>query len=465
MKKPILTNLDINAYALSQGMLMMAHTMLTVYFTMFMTDYLKIPTLMIGTAMLVVKTIDFLINLCAGPIVEKTNMKQGKYVSWIRILRFTLFAGLIILMSDTTWLVKSPLIRILIVCVGYCLFHGSMDFNVTVRGALVPKMAGANMEDRRRLTTRQVQVGAATSIIASAITLPIITWFAPYFGESAGYTITTAIYATGFFICCTYFIRRVSRFDPPDPHAASRKTATIREMVNSIATNRQMIVLVLIYTFFGIGNEIYNGVTAYYFSVVTGNFSMLTIALTCRSIFAFLASLCVPALGRKIGKRGSLAVGMGLYACSMLGIWAFGLHSVWIMIVCMCLAQGGCYMYQSFGVNYYLDCGEYGYYRTGVDNRTIAAAVMNIPTKIGFAIGGALVGYGLAWAGYTGPDMVITEAFISRYMMLLGLIPALFMTVSVVLVLLGYKLTDKEAAFYAQANAEREERAAAGTDR
>ena len=77
MKKPILTNLDINAYALSQGMLMMAHTMLTVYFTMFMTDYLKIPALMIGTAMLVVKTIDFLINLCAGPIVEKTNMKHG----------------------------------------------------------------------------------------------------------------------------------------------------------------------------------------------------------------------------------------------------------------------------------------------------------------------------------------------------------------------------------------------------
>ena len=92
------------------------------------------------------------------------------------------------------------------------------------------------MEDRRRLTTRQVQVGAATSIIASAITLPIITWFAPYFGESAGYTITTAIYATGFFICCTYFYpKRSAVFDPPDPHAASRKTATIREMVNSIA--------------------------------------------------------------------------------------------------------------------------------------------------------------------------------------------------------------------------------------
>ena len=186
---------------------------------------------------------------------------------------------------------------------------------------------------------------------------------------------------------------------------------------------------------------------------------MLTIALTCRSIFAFLASLCVPALGRKIGKRGSLAVGMGLYACSMLGIWAFGLHSVWIMIVCMCLAQGGCYMYQSFGVNYYLDCGEYGYYVTGQDNRTFAVSIMNLPTKIGFAIGGSLVGYGLAWAGYEA-GMAVTETFVSRYMMVLGLFPAIFMILAAILGIVGYKLTDAEAKKYAEANEAREKAAA-----
>ena len=459
MKKAVLTRADVTSYALSQGMLTMAQSMLTVYFTMFMTDYLKIPALMIGTAMLAAKTIDFLVNLCAGPIVEKSSMKHGKYVSWLRILRFTLFIGLIILMTDTTWLIKSPLVRILIVCCGYCLFHGSMDFNITVRGALIPKMAGANMEDRRRLTARQTQAGAAATIISSAITLPIITWFAPKFGESAGYTITTVLYITGFFICCTWFIRRASRFDPPDPHAASRKTATIREMAHSIITNRQMIILVFIYTFFGIGNEIYNGVTAYYFSVVTGNFSMLTVALTCRSIVSFLASLCVPALGRKIGKKASLALGMGLSACSLLGIRAFALQNIWFMIICMCLAQSGTYIYRSFGVNYYLDCGEYGYYKTGVDNRTIAASVMNIPTKVGFAIGGALTGYGLAWAGYSGPDMAVTGAFVSRYMTLLGLIPGILMEISAVMAIICYKLTDQEAAFYAKANADRESQA------
>ena len=119
MNRHELTRTDVTAYALSQGMLTMAQSMLTVYFTMFMTDYLKIPALMLGTAMLVVKTIDFLINLCAGPVVEKSNMKHGKYVSWMRILRFTLFIGIIILMTDTSWLIQSPLLRILIVCCGW----------------------------------------------------------------------------------------------------------------------------------------------------------------------------------------------------------------------------------------------------------------------------------------------------------------------------------------------------------
>ena len=60
-------------------------------------------------------------------------------------------------------------------------------------------MAGANMEDRRRLTARQTQAGAAATIISSAITLPIITGLLRNSGESAGYTITTVLYITGFF--------------------------------------------------------------------------------------------------------------------------------------------------------------------------------------------------------------------------------------------------------------------------
>jgi len=111
-----------------------------------------------------------------------------------------------------------------------------------------------------------------------------------------------------------------------------------------------------------------------------------------------------------------------------------------------------------FQANYYLDCGEYGYYTTGIDNRTMAVTVMNWPTKIGFAVGGSLAGYCLAWAGYNAPTATTPPSFtyMNRFLMSIGLIPAIFMTIGIVITALFYKLTDAQAAEYARANAERE---------
>ncbi|MCI8674034.1 MAG: hypothetical protein HFI89_11220 [Lachnospiraceae bacterium] len=460
MEKPKLTSFDINIYALAQGALTMAFTVQVLYLTLFMTDYLGISPVLYGTCMLVAKTADFLISLIAGVIIEKSNMKHGKYVSWLRLLTGTLFFGMLIQMFDTTAFVHDPVQRAVIVCIGYIMFHGSMNFNATARGAIIPKMCGANMEDRKKVTTRQSQVGAAVSIIGSAIILPVITATGKVFGEAKGYFAATVLFSTFFLICNVIFVKRAGKFDPPGDPSARKRVPTVGEMVKSILTNKQMIILFCAFTLFTIGTQIYSGVTAYYFRVVTGRFEMMTIALTARSIVAFLASLCVPAIGRKFGKKGAMVIGFSLYAISTVGMWLLGLKSLWFVVVFMCTAQAAQYVYQSMTANYYLDCGEYGYYTSGQDNRTMALTVMNLPTKIGFAVGGSLVGYLLAWAGYSA-GMEVTAQFVSRYMMVLGLFPALFMVAGALIAFFGYKLTDDQARFYAEANEAREKEEAA----
>ena len=460
MAKQKLTKLDINLYALAQGTLTMAFTVQTLYLTLFMTDYLGISAALVGSSMLVVKTFDFIISLVAGMIIEKANFKHGKYVSWLRMLTATLFFGMLIQMFDTTPYIGSQLGRTVIVCIGYCMFHGSMNFNATARGAMIPQMCGADMEARKMITTRQAQVGAVVSILGSAVILPVITFTGGIFGEAKGYFIASLLFSTIFLFFNIVFVKRASRFDPPDAQRAQKKVPTVGEMVKSIITNKQMIILVAIFSIFTIGTQIFVGVTAYYFRVVTGRFEMMTVALTARSIVAFLASLCVPAIGRKFGKKGAMVIGMSLYGISALGTWLLGLKSMWFVIVFMCTAQGAQYIYTSLRTNYFLDCGEYGYYTTGQDNRTMAVSIMNLPTKIGFAIGGSLVGYGLAWAGYEA-NMVVTETFVTRYMMVLGLFPAIFMLIAAALSVFGYKLTDAEAKKYAEANEAREKEMAA----
>ena len=56
----------VNFYALANGMNTIAFGVPTLYLTMFMTDYLGISPVAIGTGMLNAKTIDFIVSLISA---------------------------------------------------------------------------------------------------------------------------------------------------------------------------------------------------------------------------------------------------------------------------------------------------------------------------------------------------------------------------------------------------------------
>jgi Na+/melibiose symporter-like transporter len=260
-----------------------------------------------------------------------------------------------------------------IVMIGYMLFHCSMNFNQTARSSLIPKLAGADMEARKRLTARQSQVGAAVSIISSAITLPLVQFIEKVTGSpSAGYFLAALIFSSIFVVCNINFIRLATPFDPPEDanSVSARKRPTVAQMVDSVVNNKMMLILFLGYTLTGLGTQLNSGVITYWFRV-TGNFSKYTYVLTARSICAFLASMVAPKIGRKLGKKGALCATWGISAILSLAtkLFAFtnGEPRLMVMAVIMCLRQASGYLSMIFMANYWLDCGEYGYYQTGVE--------------------------------------------------------------------------------------------------
>ena len=464
-KKPQLTSGIVNSYALANGLNTMAFTVPTLYLNMFMTDYLGINPVALGTGMLIAKTVDFIVGIVAGIIIEKANMKHGKYMSWIRILTATLFFGNIIQMLDTTAFVGNSTMRLVIVMIGYMCFHGSMNFNAASRAAMITKLAGPDMAARKKITARQAQVGSAVSIISSAITLPCVQFVQRTTGnETLGYFLVALVFSSSFAITNIIFCHKAAPFDPYDPNAAStaKSRPTIGQMVSSVVTNKQMLILFLAFTITGIGNQVYAGITTYFFRC-TGTFGKYTIVLTARSICAFLASMVAPSIGKKLGKKNSLIFGWSLNAAAGLLIYFFALNkdgsaNLIAMAVAMCVKQAANYFYMVFTANYWLDCGEYGYATTGVDNRTMAVTVMNWPTKISMALGGSLVGYAIAWAGYNPPVDGSAPSFthMSRFMSVIGLLPTIVLAIGIVIIFLFYKMTDEEAVKYAKMNAERE---------
>ena len=72
------------------------------YITMFMTDHLMISAAVVGTLLLVARIIDFAVSLAAGPIVQNSNLKWGKYRSWLLILRWVVFTGVCLQFVNTS---------------------------------------------------------------------------------------------------------------------------------------------------------------------------------------------------------------------------------------------------------------------------------------------------------------------------------------------------------------------------
>ena len=98
-----------------------------------MTDHLMISG---GSrySLLIARILDFAVSLAAGPIVQRSNLKWGKYRSWLIILRWVTFIGVCLQFVNTSSL---PLpVRLVIVAVGYCMLHFYELYYISANGLL-----------------------------------------------------------------------------------------------------------------------------------------------------------------------------------------------------------------------------------------------------------------------------------------------------------------------------------------
>lgn len=271
-----------------------------------------------------------------------------------------------------------------------------------------------------------------------------------------------------FAICNLIFLKQAAPYDPPADafekgHSSSAVSPTIGQMWSSLVTNPQMTILMVCFVFFTIANQIYAGTLTYFFRV-TGHYDSYTFALTARSVCALVASIVAPGIAVKLGKKGTLFISWFIAAGVGLGFKFFcynnGETNVVLAMVLVCLYQAAQYLYMSYFANYFIDCGEWGYHKTGIDNRTMALTVSSWPTKLGNMFGGSIVALGIAWAGYVPPSGSGADlgsfSSMSRFLDVFGLIPAILSIVAALGIVFFYKLTDKEAAECAKANEERE---------
>ncbi|NTW71675.1 MAG: hypothetical protein HGA49_05475 [Eubacteriaceae bacterium] len=432
----------------------LAVTIPMIYLTFYLTEGLGMSAALMGTVLLTARIIDFIIGLISGGIVEKSRMKWGTYRSWLIVLKYVVFIGVCLQFWNTTALPMG--VRAVVTIVGYIMMHGSMNFIALSQYGLIERRAGSDMAGRSKLSIAYARGMTVANILISAAALPAIMWVGAKF-PGLGYLITAAFFALFFFIGSTVLVKSTTDCDRVVTEEEAKRIPQISfgDMVKSAAGNGQLMLVLLAFCLTYIGMFITQTIMQYYFAFIVGDMLMMSVSLTASMVFALAGSVFGPIIGQKAGKKTALVTGMLLWGVVATLITFLAKGNVWAYIILGGLGQVAFYIFFSFGMNYFLDAGEYGFYKTGKDNRNVALAMYNMPMKVGMGLGGAIGGFGLAAIGYTPGMTEISESFLNGFMLLTGVIPGVFMFAAGLLVLFFWKITDADAQKYATANAEK----------
>lgn len=471
MNESKLTNAQITKYSmmgLTQFMAMMPAFM---YYRTFLQVNLKVPAEMLAALVLIGTGVDFILSLVAGPVVEKSSGgKWGKYRIFYTRYPWIMLAGAIIVFIAPSS-IGSPLIKGLITIVGYIMIVASVSFLGNASFGVMAAMAGPSLLDRNRLSAKNAQMMALATIITSLGILPIKTaiWNATG-NEQLGYLIVSALFGATILIGAKCILDVSKPYDLPRPAMTKEELAkmpkgpSIGAMFASVAKNPQLLVIILVFTIYNFGFNFAAGFEMYFFmfwKLTPATFATaFTIHSTARSVASYVGAIVGPMLGNKLGKKKALWVGLGLWGAGLLGAYfSIGGNTPWVVYtVFACINAMAMYIFMGFGVNYFLDCGEYGYYKTGEDNRTIAMAMFNIPIKIATMLAGTMSGLALGWINFDSVSIgggAVTPEIQSGFLFWFALFPAICMFVAVALTMFCYKITDKDAAFYAAENAKK----------
>jgi GPH family glycoside/pentoside/hexuronide:cation symporter len=451
-----LTSKEVLQYALNGFFQAFAITIPMGYFNVFLTEHIGISAALLASALLVARIIDFFVCVAAGGIMESTTLKWGKYRSWLILLRWVVLAGIILSFINTKSF--SLPVKVVILMLGYLLTNLPMNFIATAQMGIMTSLAGPSMTDRFRLSVAGVRIGAVSGLLTSACTLPLINYVGSLTTPTDGYTIVATAFGFLMIVGSSLLLKVSKPYDLPqvtNSNAPARPKITLKDMAAAVTTNSQLLVYLLVQVLLMSGMFASGAIGTYYYIYILGDFNLMPIAMTITTAFGLISTTIGPKIGKKLGKKNSMVASMLIGACGSIAIMFFGAKGLPYYVTISCFSMIAAQLSAGFGYNYILDIGEYGFYKTGKDTRTIIMSMMNVPMKIGMALGGSLGLYALALIGYV-PGMPVPPAnFANTFMKIFGGIPAACSIIGGLLIMFFYKITDADAQMYAKVNAER----------
>ena len=403
---------------------------------------------------LIVRLVDVLWDPIVGTIVDKGNPKLGKYRSWL-VLGGIPLVGLAILCFYNGF--SGSLVYAYITYVGMSMCYTLVNVPY---GALNASLTRDTNEITILTSTRMFMANLGALCVKS---LPlIIALFAPkvlnpetgkmtavYNTPDAAHAwfITMTIFAlAGLALLIFCFFQCKERVVMDEKESANVK---VSDLWMEFGRNKPLRVVAFFFITAFAMMSVSNAADAYFMTFNVGATPLLTtLFMWLGTIPAFIFMPLVPAIKRKIGKKGMFYLFLGVAIVGMILMYTFvSIPATKSNFVLLCIAQ----FVKSTGIitaTGYMwalvpEVIAYGEYTTGKRIAGIVNALTGIFFKAGMALGGVVPGLVLAWVGFNADATSQTPLALQGILWLVCVIPAILLLLAI-WIISKYELSDEK---------------------
>ena len=396
---------------------------------------------------LIVRLVDVLWDPVVGTLVDKGNPRWGKYRSWL-ILGGIPLVGLAILCFWNGF--SGSLLYAYITYVGMSMCYTLVNVPY---GALNASLTRDTNEITILTSTRMFMANLGALCVKS---LPlIIAIFAPKVDGVAVYNtpeaapawfVTMTLFALAGLVLLFFCFSQCKERVVMDQKEASK--VKVSDLWMEFVRNKPLRVLAFFFVTAFAMMSVGNAADAYFMSYNVGATPLLTtLFMWLGTIPAFIFMPLVPAIKRKIGKKGMFYLFLGIAILGMAMMYTFvSIPATKSNFVLLCIAQfvksTGIIVATGYMWALVPEVIAYGEYTTGKRIAGIVNALTGIFFKAGMALGGVVPGLVLAWVGFNAEASQQTPLALQGILWLVCVIPAILLILAI-WIISKYELSDE----------------------
>ena len=297
-------------YSITEAGLLIVSFVFSSQMMYFMTDILKISAASAGTMFLVTRIWDAINDPIMGVIADRNKSRFGQYRPFILIGGIPLVITLVLAFTDMGFSSTGSLIYTYIM---YTLFGMSYTCIFIPYTTMVGNLA-TTPEERSSLSSMKGAFSALGVLIASLLTVPLVTYFG---GEGSlnakGFKTVTLLYAVIVMILFTITFATVKERKRNIVEVKPYKL-NFSTFIEIILKNRNLVFATLMYFFIYFRMFVNNSTVNYFFVYQMKKPQLIPFYMAMVSGFNIISSFFVPRLAVKFGKRRLTMFGLLLSA-------------------------------------------------------------------------------------------------------------------------------------------------------